>query len=108
MKFKKPAGLLLAALLTANTSFAAQAEENLYEPQLSYGAYVDTYNSESEGTLSPETNPAVRIVKDFFNYWEPGEDGFSGKRLRPDILDYDLHLLEKYTNERTAEQEASD
>ena len=108
MKFKKPAGLLLAALLTANTSFAAHAEENLYEPQLSYGAYVDTYNSESEGTLSPETNPAVRIVKDFFNYWEPGEDGYSGKRLRPDILDYDLHLLEKYTSERTPEQEASD
>lgn len=106
MKFKKTAVLLLSASFVAHTAFAAQ--ENLYEPQLPYGAYVDTYNSESEGTLSPETNPAVRIVKDFFNYWEPGEDGYSGKRLRPDILDYDLQLLEKYTNERTPEQEASD
>lgn len=98
----------MAAALAAHTAFAAQAEENLYEPQLAYGAYVDMYESDTEGTTSPKTNPAVRIAKNFFDYWEPGEDGYSGKRLRPDILDYDLHLLEKYTGERTPEEEGAD
>ena len=110
MKFKKAVCTFFAASVFAQTALAAQAEENLnvHEPQLKHGAYVDTYLDDTEGTKSPETNPAVRILKDFFNYWEPGEDGFSGRRLRPDILDFDLHLIEKYTHERTPEEEASD
>ena len=107
MSMTKTVGALLASCFMAQAAFAASAGD-IYEPQLEHGAYVDTYRDDTEGTMSPETNPAVRIVRNFYDYWQPGEDGFSGTRLRPDILDFDLALLEKYTNERTSADEAAD
>lgn len=103
------AGLSAAALASTTLLAPAQADDltpvDAIAPHAAdYGHYLDTYGQNTTQNMTPESNPAIGVLAEMLKLWTPGESWNDGTKLNAAVLDHNIAIVERLTNDRSTEE----
>ncbi|NKE57962.1 phosphatase PAP2 family protein [Lentzea sp. PSKA42] len=96
--------LLSAAMLIGPTALDRALEASAAELPTGAAPFVDSYRTNVQANLTPETNAAVRALSGMQDLWRTGDSWNTGVVLNRNVLRANVRHVARITAARTADQ----